>query len=370
MKLFSMLSIFLILILSCGVWAQTAEKHHSQAQINCIECHTCKNPTFKEPCLKIIPGFKRTTAVIEFTVNDAPDFITIDTLSNRYEASVFSHKLHAEMSAMSGGCSSCHHHNPPGKILACIECHEPSKKRDDISKPGLSGAYHQQCLNCHRDWSHETNCTVCHAEKGSAKKGDKSALAAKTHSKIKAPLKRVYQTEYEDGPLVTFFHDAHSNQYGLRCEDCHKDESCSRCHDTSGKFKAPEKEAHENCISCHEKEVDDNCAKCHDAKERASFNHASVGWKLNKYHKSLSCQSCHKGGKFTRLSKNCISCHKNFKEGSFNHKVTGLTLDENHIENDCSDCHIDGNFSKKPSCSDCHEGYTFPAKIPGKLKKM
>lgn len=370
MKLLSLLTILFITISSSGVLAQAAIKHHSQFPLNCIECHTCKNPTFKEPCLKIMPGFKRAGKEITFKLNDAPEFITIDTLSRRYEASVFPHKLHAGMSVMSGGCSICHHHNPPGKILACSECHEASKKRDDLSKPSLSGAYHQRCLNCHREWSHETNCTVCHAQKGSAKKEDKSALKAKTHSKITAPLKRVYQTEYEDGPVVTFFHEAHSRQYGLRCEDCHKDESCSRCHDTSGKFKAPEKDTHDNCISCHKKDIDENCTKCHDTKERAAFDHARVGWKLNKHHASLSCKSCHKGGKFTRLSTKCTSCHKNFKAGLFDHRVTGLILDENHIENDCSDCHRNENFSKKPVCTDCHDDYTYPAQKPGTLKKM
>lgn len=367
MKILSLISLFLVTILSGSAGAQiTSEKHHSQTSINCIECHICKNPTFKKPCLKICPDFKRAGKSLEFSVDDAPEFITIDTLSRRYGASLFSHKLHAEMAIMSGGCSICHHHNPPGKILACSECHETSKKRQDISKPSLSGAYHQLCLDCHRQWSHQTNCTVCHEEKGRDKASAKKELVEKTHAKIKLPLKRIYQTEYEEGQVVTFFHEAHSKNYGLKCEDCHKDESCAHCHDSKGKFKAPEKEAHENCINCHEKDIDDNCTKCHDTKERNAFDHARVGWKLNKHHASLSCKSCHKGGKFTKLSKNCLSCHKNFKPGKFDHKVTGLILDENHIENDCSDCHIDNNFAKKPVCSECHDGYSYPARKPGR----
>ena len=28
----------------------------------------------------------------------------------------------------------------------------------DLRMPNLKGAYHRQCLNCHRDWAHENEC--------------------------------------------------------------------------------------------------------------------------------------------------------------------------------------------------------------------
>ena len=37
-----------------------------------------------------------------------------------YEPVVFSHRTHAEMSGMSGGCEMCHHYDPPGDVVPAI----------------------------------------------------------------------------------------------------------------------------------------------------------------------------------------------------------------------------------------------------------
>lgn len=360
------LSIFSFLLISSFLQAQVPA-HHAQAKINCQECHSCEIPTHKNPCLKLFPDFRREGITINNTAADAPELITIDTLSSEYEASVFTHKLHAEMAAMSGGCASCHHFNPPGKILSCVNCHEAGK-RTDLAKPGLKGAYHRQCLNCHREWSHTTNCVVCHELKGSEKIADKSEFVGKSHEKMVIPGKIVYKTD-DDNPIVTFYHDEHNKLFGLGCADCHKNESCSRCHDKSEKAAAVEKDAHDNCVNCHEKAVDDNCEKCHAQKEKPGFSHAKTGWALNRFHNQLSCKSCHVKGTFTKLNNSCISCHKGWKNNDFEHSVTGLKLDEDHIDNDCTDCHKNLNFVKKPDCSDCHDDYAFPKQKPGKIIK-
>lgn len=358
------LILFLFLSLSL-VWGQ-AVKYHYQAPLNCSECHDCEKPTHKRPCLKLFPDFKRDGLTLFNTAGDVPELIIIDTLSKIYDPSIFTHKLHAEMSDMSGGCATCHHFNPPGKVLACITCHEPSKKRDDINKPGLTGAYHQQCLNCHREWSHKTDCVVCHSEKGSADKQDKSQFVGKSHTKVEPPVKRVYQTEMEDGPLVTFFHNAHTDIYNLKCIDCHKDEACSRCHDVMKTGQAESDDPHEKCMACHESDIDENCEKCHDTKEKKPFNHKNFGFDITKNHSDVACKECHKGSSFKGLNKRCTSCHKNWTPSKFNHAVTGLRLDEIHIENDCSDCHVNRDFSKKPFCNDCHDDFSYPAQKPGK----
>lgn len=360
--------ITILLIFAGSMMAQTGRyDHHAQAPLNCSECHSCNNPTYEKPCLKILPDFKRQGLTIYHTADEAPDIFVIDTLSRIYEPTVFTHRLHAEMAFMSGGCASCHHFNPPGKILACADCHEAKILRTDLSKPGLKGAYHQQCLNCHREWSHSTNCIVCHAEKGQEGTGDKSEFRGKAHQKIETPGKLVYQTEYDENPVVTFYHNSHTNMYGLKCTDCHTEESCGRCHDTMKRTRDEDLEAHDNCINCHQQEVDDDCGKCHDVKEKKAFSHKDVGWELNRYHISLDCNQCHKSGKFTRLSKKCTSCHKNWQDGKINHRVTGVALDEMHADLECSDCHTDMDFAVKPFCNDCHENYSYPSKVPGKI---
>jgi hypothetical protein len=366
-------SLFSIFIFACMGWAQTGKvQNHAQMPLNCQECHACSEPSYEKPCLKILPDFTRSTITVFNTADQAPEIIKIDTLENIYKATIFTHKLHAEMAFMSGGCKTCHHFNPPGRVLTCIECHKPQSADMDLSKPGLKGAYHQLCLNCHREWSHTTNCTVCHARKDGAgtdaKIEDKSKFREVTHPDIKTPGKVVYNVDFDEGPVVTFFHDEHVNLFNLKCENCHQNESCARCHDTQKKTVAEESDIHENCINCHEDDIEENCGKCHDTKVRKPFDHARTGWPLNRFHKDLYCNECHgSDGKFAKLNPKCTNCHKNFEYGKFNHSVTGLALDEIHGENDCEICHLNRNFSKKPVCTACHENKSFPSDVPGKL---
>ena len=355
------------LFLFASLFSQKTIKHHAQAPLDCNECHICKSPTFEEPCLKIFPEFKREGLTIFNSASEAPEIIVIDTIKGIYTPTVFTHKLHAEMSEMAGGCRSCHHFNPPGKILNCIECHNPSVIREDLTKPSLKGAYHQQCLDCHREWSHSTNCTVCHPAGGSTDISDKSEFIGKTHPKIEIPDKLVYQTEEEDNPIVTFYHEQHNILFKLECADCHKNEACSRCHDTMKSIADSDRDIHENCINCHEQEIEDECTKCHSKQVRPPFTHANTGWPLKPYHKKADCGDCHSNNKFAKLNRSCSSCHKKWNLKNFNHALTGLILDDNHIDNDCEDCHKNGNFGRKPSCDDCHEDINYPKYLPGKM---
>jgi len=365
------ISFSLLLIIQIGLAQSGNQVHHAQMPLNCQECHSCSKPTYEKPCLKILPNFTRSTITVFHSADQAPEIIKIDTLEGEYGPTIFTHKLHAEMAFMSGGCKSCHHFNPPGKVLTCIECHKPQSEMTDLSKPGLKGAYHRQCLNCHREWSHSTNCTVCHARTDgggpSAEIEDKAEFKTVSHPEIETPGKVVYETEFDEGPIITFFHNEHVNLFNLSCESCHQNESCARCHDTHDKAAAEDSEMHENCIDCHEEAIGENCSKCHDTKERKPFDHARTGWPLNRYHADLYCSECHGSGVFTKLSSKCTSCHKNWEYGKFDHKVTGLALDEMHTENDCDICHLNRNFNKKPDCSACHDEMSFPENVPGKL---
>ena len=352
------------------------EKHHAQFPLNCSECHTCAKPTYENPCLKLFPDFTREGITVHHSAEEAPEILNINVLSNIYKGSVFTHRLHAEMSEMTGGCISCHHFNPPGKIAPCRECHEATLLHKDLSKPGLKGAYHRQCMNCHRNWSHQTDCTVCHELKPSpvskAKISDKARFIGKKHEKQKLspPHKMLFTTDYEKGPLVTFFHDEHVRLFNIACVKCHQQESCGRCHDIMKPVVYRKDIKHKICDSCHEQEINHDCYKCHDTVEKKRFAHQQTGWPLNKFHRALNCTQCHDHkGDFIKPDKNCVSCHENWIMGSFNHTVTGLILDENHVDNDCLDCHKDNNFNDKPDCTDCHDDYSYPKFLPGNLVK-
>ena len=352
-------------------------KHHSQYPLNCQECHLCKNPTAAKPCLKICPKFVRKGVSTKHTLKEAPEIIVIDTLATEYTPVVFDHRLHASMSQMNGGCESCHHHNPPGKILPCSTCHQKGVKRSDLSKPSLKGAYHQLCISCHREWNTEwktkSNCTACH-KKAQAHFDVKEAQKQARHlfPTPKRPKQFVLKTDWPDEPIVTFHHNEHIETFGLKCEACHKKTNCSDCHKTEGHEEITKKKlaalSHENCMPCHKTAIEKNCTFCHSKKERKTFDHAQTGWPLKPFHKSLACTECHKNG-FKRLNTDCNSCHNTNKwqPGTFDHSITGIELDENHRDTDCDECHVNRNFAKKPQCTDCHDDKSFPKNVPGKI---
>ena len=128
--------------------AQTQSKNHSLQNVTCKTCHTCDVPTKQNPCLVACPRNEMIT--VNQTAEQGPDVIKIDNLANKYQPVTFSHKIHAQMSEMSGGCANCHHYNTSGPILACSDCHSAERKREDISKPDLQAAFHRLCIDCHQ----------------------------------------------------------------------------------------------------------------------------------------------------------------------------------------------------------------------------
>ena len=377
--------IFIIVIFSTACFSQKQiSKNHASANLNCKTCHSCEVPTRKDPCLKPCPRASMVT--VYESAEKTRNVVSLDELSKKYNPVIFQHRIHAQMSEMSGGCATCHHYNTSGPIQPCKNCHLINRKRDDISKPDLEAAYHRQCIGCHREWSHSNSCVSCHSLKNSTQTENEiklaKALEAKTHPKLVEPKKIIFATKYNEGKLVTFYHDEHISLFGAKCIDCHQQQNCSMCHDkdavkalslqnenTPANIRKDKAEHHKPCFSCHQK---DNCNLCHKQKAAAPFNHETrTGWALNSFHEKLSCIKCHGTSyKFDKLDNNCISCHKDWKVGTFNHQITGLKLDENHIEVDCGDCHKDKNFSKPPVCSNCHDDKSFPKDKPGKLVKL
>lgn len=365
--------LFTLLFLSLPTLAQD----HSKLKFNCSLCHACDTPTKSNPCLVACPREKMMT--VHISPDKSPAVIKMDDLKNvqdLYEPVIFSHRIHAEMSEMSGGCEMCHHYNPPGDVVGCDNCHDPVRQRTDISKPDLKGAYHRQCMDCHQDWNNDVSCESCHE----LNKSGKSAFTGKdyqkerVHPELKVPTKLVFSTTYEKGKLVTFFHDEHTNLFGLDCQSCHKEESCAKCHSDQPDKKLEKVSIeikHKNCSGCHDTKSNIECESCHSSKEMKPFNHLSItGFELKSYHSKLSCISCHQTKTvFSGLNTSCNSCHDAWNTSNFNHKVTGLVLDETHSEFDCTDCHKMEDYSKKPSCENCHDDLTYPDSTPGKMVK-
>lgn len=334
----------------------------------CGICHLCEMPTKDDPCLLACPRHE-SHFYGQYQVSDGPDVILIDQLANLYKPVVFAHRLHAEMSEMTGGCENCHHYSYAEEyptIPPCRECHDPASNPVDLSRPHLKGAYHRQCINCHRDWSNENSCGFCHEQADvtfATSEPDTTDIMGIPHPAITARPTYIYETTYRQGPLVSFHHEDHVEMFGQACVDCHRGDSCARCHDEA-QAQTPRIDHVTTCCSCHGER---DCGFCHSDKITPRFQHAlTTGWDLEPYHSRLECNDCHRSPEtFRHPSSKCVSCHIHWESGSFNHRVTGLTLSEDHLDLDCTDCHKEMDFTRNPNCEDCHDEAMFPQELPG-----
>jgi hypothetical protein len=368
------LMLILSLLFASNISAQinvTEKSLDARKSVDCGTCHVCEHPSKADPCLGDCPRFEMVT--VHQKPDEGPEIIKMNRVKaekDLYTPVVFSHRLHAEMSALSGNCSICHHYNPPGDIKDCQTCHKNERQREDVSIPDLKGAYHRQCMDCHYEWDDNVECADCHKLNSEVTeeevKVEETKYKGKTHPEIETPNKLVYETTNDGAPIVTFFHSDHTDKFGLECSDCHQNESCAKCHADKKEIEADMsfEESHAKCSSCHSI---DNCTTCHADSEQKAFDHArDTGFELSGYHSGLDCQACHKEEKeFSGLEGECSNCHSDWNMENFNHEVVGLKLSETHQAFYCENCHIDRDFTAKPECSMCHDDITYPEILPG-----
>ncbi len=360
---------------------------------DCTRCHSCDRPTPEDKCLLFactrhgmrsragfLPGYQ------------GPDVVILDELENAYLPVPFDHKGHAEMAEMAGGCATCHHYTPRGQQHpACKTCHDVSADQADVDKPALRGAYHQQCLGCHREWINERDCDACHLAKAGSSEGGtpavpptKDDLMGRMHPPIPEPDGELYRlgSQRLEGWQVLFRHREHAHRFGLKCVECHRESSCARCHTKDAEQTQPRTlaEHHGPCIRCHKRDMNlaaraaGRCETCHWPEDRPMpelFSHVTTGWPLGRFHENKSCRDCHREVPFVKLGRDCNDCHATWSPSTFDHRVTGQTLDENHAEEECNLCHLERRFDRPPTCAECHDeeddGIAFPNARPGKL---
>jgi hypothetical protein len=378
------------ILLSCAFstvgWAQSREAPLAVEELPCSFCHTCDKPTRTQPCLRRCPRTSAAAVAKAMGGMHGPDVVILNELENLYLPVPFDHKGHAQMAEMTEACGVCHHYTPEGTAHpACKHCHDIAPKRENIRKPSLKAAYHRQCMSCHREWSHETGCAVCHPPKvgtdgtlGSTPMPTKDDIVGQMHPPIPEPHTEIYQprSKPKPGEKVIFRHKEHTQRFGLKCAECHREESCSRCHEVGRTHQQRERtpaEHHRPCSTCHDVSNKNACDRCHwkegEAKPKP-FDHADLGWELSAHHAQLGCRTCHEAVPFQKLDRECNTCHGDWAPDSFDHRVTGQMLDANHEDVACEDCHAERKFDRPPKCDECHDvddGITFPARRPGPL---
>jgi len=282
-----------------------------------------------------------------------PDMVVLGQLENLYGPVPFDHKTHVQMAEMSGGCVLCHHHTPDGQEhSSCRSCHATQLADEDPDMPGLRGAYHRQCLSCHQEWSHDTGCSSCHVAKprhqtmpGSPISTVFSERAGRMPAPIALQATFVYQTPHAAAPVATFHHADHTQRFGLQCVDCHRDDSCSRCHDASPTRVARAAGAAAgqvmgSCTACHSQS---GCLKCHDQAERPKFDHAlRTGWPLSPPHAKLECCQCHGDVRdFATPTRSCHACHAEHRRVAAGGPTARTVSADDAGNMDCLSCHAD-----------------------------
>ncbi|MDX9753804.1 MAG: cytochrome c3 family protein [bacterium] len=353
MKTFLTTILTTLFLASAVSFALAADPVHP-GKMQCSLCHLCDTPTPEDPCMRPCPR-----NIIPATM-EVPDIVIMDDLEALYVPVRFNHKLHAEMAGMDQGCETCHHYEENAPVpSSCKTCHPIEIQHEDLSQPGLKGAYHRQCLSCHTQWDKETACEVCHEKKaGGLLHGTATTHAIHTkHKPIEMKELIVFETEYEENDKVPFHHRLHATKYERNCDVCHKQQSCASCHvdreESHPMGDLSEIDLHETCFLCHE---ESGCEHCHGRDSQSIFSHDSTGWPLKGYHANLYCRNCHaERGPIMKLNPDCTHCHTNgWKVEGFDHASTGITLDEVHQEADCESCHTKG-ISSPATCAECHD---------------
>jgi len=228
------------------------------------------------------------------------------------------------MAEMWDGCATCHHNEPsattqpasqpggaatptdaPPQVTACKSCHPIAAADGDLHRPTLKGAYHRQCLNCHREWTGENACVMCHLPAGvdgaAHVAPTRDDIVGRMHPPIAAPDTHLYRVRFTPvaGPNVLFRHRQHAERFGIRCATCHRRDNCADCHARAAETVSPIRpgrtwsQSHAPCTTCH---VEQACDRCHfrdDAPPPPAFAHQNTGQMLEDRHADLACADCH-----------------------------------------------------------------------------
>ncbi len=155
-----------------------ARRENGLAESSCNACHT---GDLKSLNVAKLPAPK------ELLPNDTKDEMAIGVMEKSYKPSKMPHlaisrKLTelSNQSTLAGYfhrdettiCAGCHHHAPVQKKIKAMQCGvcHMNRQQPEGATPTLLGAYHQQCLGCHKQMVQTEkklpqNCVGCHEEK-------------------------------------------------------------------------------------------------------------------------------------------------------------------------------------------------------------
>jgi hypothetical protein len=121
------------------------------------ECKLCRQMRLRET------GLSTKDITNSYFVLNSP---IINKVENQYGPVRFMHSKHA---AQVKDCALCHHYRPldadAKETTRCSACHQEPFREDHPERIGLKAAYHQQCLECHREMNQgPVDCIGCHTK--------------------------------------------------------------------------------------------------------------------------------------------------------------------------------------------------------------
>jgi len=172
----------------CAGCHELIAKEEKQDTNLCLHCHMePPNPKVKMKPEVVARRMLKSRAVVTDTYRDEdlPEVVTIKDLADKYEPVSFPHRqilrrlmgdikneklaqyFHRQRGTV---CQACHHNSPAAKKPPrCYSCHGKPFDEKEPLRPGMKGAYHQQCFACHKAMRikqpNSVNCVECHKEK-------------------------------------------------------------------------------------------------------------------------------------------------------------------------------------------------------------
>lgn len=295
-------------------------QHSKEQELECKACHAQYDkgddagmPASLKRCMMCHEGIdeqKPEDRKLAVLVGETPQWTQVTDVPEEVR---FSHKTHT------------------GAQVGCAECHVGIEASESITAEVRVSM--DACVKCHAGRGKATECSVCHTQI------DRDTPPA-THQR---------NWKQAHGGVVRW---GQAQAYGNRCELCHTEAACVRCHQDE----APANHTsfwrlkghsvavsvdRSACATCHRS---DFCDRCHRETEPLSHT-ASWGDPQNRHclncHTPLaneSCALCHKGTPSHALAvpppawhtpgMNCRQCH-------------GLTAPLPHVDNGdaCNGCH-------------------------------
>jgi hypothetical protein len=163
------------------------------SEIDCSHCHTVDRALAKERPTSVEMRTALARKALDLRPaggalpadDQIPEEVVINSMVDQYEPATLPHRrivhalaakikddsmaraFHTEQTTI---CMGCHHNSPAAlEPPSCASCHGTAVATAQEEKPGLKGAYHGQCISCHRMMGIEkpkaTECVSCHKKR-------------------------------------------------------------------------------------------------------------------------------------------------------------------------------------------------------------